>query len=166
MLISVQDREGKIRASLDQLRENRIRLRENRLKNQIPSIAIVGYTNSGKTSLVKALTNDERLVPEDKLFATLDVTSHAGVLPNNVTALYMDTIGFISDIPTMLIASFAAVLEEMLLADVLVHVRDISHPETKRQKVTVLQQLRDLNLPEKLINNVIEVCNKCDKIPR
>lgn len=134
------------------------------MKSQINSIAVVGYTNAGKTSLIKALTNDSSLFPEDKLFATLDVTSHAGILPRNIKVLYMDTIGFISDIPPTLIASFSAVLEEVLVSDVVVHVRDISHPDTGAQKIAVLKQLAELNLPAKLTDNIVEVCNKIDKV--
>ncbi|XP_055327985.1 putative GTP-binding protein 6 [Paramacrobiotus metropolitanus] len=162
----IRNQEGKLRGALEKVKENRRRIRENRMRSQTPTIAVVGYTNGGKTSLIKALTQDNRLIPEDKLFATLDVTTHGGVLPNNVKVLYADTIGFISDIPTLLIASFGAVLEEVALADVVVHVRDISHPDAKSQKATVLNQLKDLNLPEKLLENAIEVCNKCDKIPK
>ncbi|GAV03432.1 hypothetical protein RvY_13855 [Ramazzottius varieornatus] len=161
----MRDREGKLRTALDKIRSNRAVLRRGRKKNEINSVAVVGYTNCGKTSLIKALTGDVTMKPENKLFATLDVTSHGGRLPNSVSVLYVDTIGFISDIPTSLIASFAAVLEEIGEADVLVHVRDVSHPDTKSQKETVLKQLRELALPEKLLNSMIEVCNKVDMLP-
>ncbi|XP_023221811.1 uncharacterized protein LOC111623459 [Centruroides sculpturatus] len=116
----------------------------------------------GKTSLIKALTGDVKLEPKDQLFATLDVTTHAGRLFSLQKILYVDTIGFISDIPTTLIESFAATLEDMVLSDVIVHVRDISHPDQIAQKDNVLNTLENLNLPSSLLDSIIEVGNKVD----
>ncbi|XP_067137578.1 putative GTP-binding protein 6 [Centruroides vittatus] len=155
-------REQKIVAALDKLKRQRDLLRKNRLTKELPTVAVVGYTNCGKTSLIKALTGDVKLEPKDQLFATLDVTTHAGRLYSFQKILYVDTIGFISDIPTTLIESFAATLEDMVLSDVIVHVRDISHPDQIAQKENVLNMLRDLNLPSSLLDSIIEVGNKVD----
>lgn len=131
----LQEREKKIHEALKRLSARRHLLKKNRKRHQLPTIAIVGYTNAGmggmlehcavrlcdwwlaaagKTSLIKALTGDQSMQPKDQVFATLDVTVHAGFLPNNMKVLYIDTVGFISSIPTELIASFSATLEDML----------------------------------------------------
>ncbi|KAL1272690.1 hypothetical protein QQF64_028552 [Cirrhinus molitorella] len=129
-----------------------------------PIISVMGYTNCGKTTLIKALTGDAGLQPKDQLFATLDVTVHAGQLPSHMTVLYVDTIGFLSQLPHQLIDSFSATLEDVTHSDLIIHVRDISHPETVNQKVNVLNVLKNLQIPEKLLNSIIEVHNKIDLI--
>lgn len=111
-----QEREQKIKGQIKELREQRQLLRQKRQKLDYPVVAVVGYTNSGKTSIIKALTGEESLVPKDQLFATLDVTVHEGFLPSGLQILYVDTVGFISDIPTNLIECFVATLEDALLA--------------------------------------------------
>lgn len=111
-----QEREQKIKGQIKELREQRHLLRQRRRKMDYPVVAVVGYTNSGKTSIIKALTGEESLVPKDQLFATLDVTVHEGFLPSGLQILYVDTVGFISDIPTNLIECFVATLEDALLA--------------------------------------------------
>lgn len=83
---------------------------------------MVGYTNAGKTSLIKSLTDDKSLQPENKLFATLDTSAHGGLLPNRLKVLYMDTIGFIQDVPETLIKPFIVTLEDAMIADVMVHI--------------------------------------------
>ncbi|XP_061634237.1 putative GTP-binding protein 6 isoform X1 [Phyllopteryx taeniolatus] len=123
-----------------------------------------GVASPGKTTLIKALTGDAGLQPRDGLFATLDVTVHAGRLPGRVTVLYADTIGFLSRLPHRLIDSFAATLEDIKHSDALIHVRDVSHPENVNQKANVLSVLRDLRVPDALMNSVIEVHNKIDLI--
>ncbi|XP_035216635.1 putative GTP-binding protein 6 isoform X2 [Stegodyphus dumicola] len=162
----LNEREIKLKKALEKVKNQRELLRRSDRRNSLPVVAIVGYTNCGKTTLIKSLTDDERLLPEDKLFATLDVTFHAGMLPSNQKVLYIDTVGFISDVPTALIQSFRSTLEEITLADVVVHVRDISHPDTEAQKETVLKTLAELDLPSKLLDSVIEVQNKVDLIER
>ncbi|CAB4068070.1 GTPase HflX,Putative GTP-binding protein 6 [Lepeophtheirus salmonis] len=133
-MMELKKRENKIKKELCRLKEQRSYLRRSRFKLGLPSIAVVGYTNSGKTSLIKSLTGSDKLTPEDKFFATLDVTLHGGYLPqSHQKVLYIDTVGFISDIPVNLIASFASTLEDALHADLLIHVRDISHPDHERQ---------------------------------
>lgn len=109
-------RETKLRNALKKLKEHRHLLRKNRLTQSIPSVAIVGYTNCGKTSLIKALTGDQSLVPRNQLFATLDTTSHQGFLPCRLMVLYMDTIGFIQNVPESLIEPFIVTFEDAMIA--------------------------------------------------
>lgn len=109
-------RESKLRNALSKLKEHRKLIRSNRSSKKIPSVAIVGYTNSGKTCLIKALTGDQSLMPQNKLFATLDTTAHEGLLPCRLKVLYMDTIGFIQDIPEGLIEPFVATFEDAIIA--------------------------------------------------
>ncbi|XP_076450170.1 putative GTP-binding protein 6 [Babylonia areolata] len=158
----LQEKETKLKKALQKVKGQRALLRQSRQHSNLPTVAVVGYTNAGKTTLIKALTGDRDMEPKDQLFATLDVTAHAGRLPNNMTAIFMDTVGFISDIPVTLIDAFAATLEDAVLADVVVHVRDISHPDTVAQKENVLQTLRRMLSTEQL-NSMIEVCNKADR---
>lgn len=158
----LQEREQKLRKELAKLRSQRDLLRANRKRNEYPVIAVVGYTNAGKTSLIKALTGDQSMEPRDQLFATLDVTIHAGNLPNRMKVMFVDTVGFISDIPTTLVESFSATLEDIVNADLLIHIRDIAHPDASAQKVNVIQTLQSLQLPPVLLENMIEVCNKAD----
>ena len=144
-------RERKLRTEIDKVRLHRAVLRKNRTRLQIPTVAIVGYTNSGKTSLIKALTGKETLRPRNQLFATLDVTVHACRLPSTLEVLLVDTVGFISDIPTDLIASFNATLEDASLADILIHVRDVANPDNMAQDIEVKRTLRKLDLPSRLL---------------
>lgn len=109
-------RERKIKHELNNVRAHRELLRNKRKQKNYPVVAVVGYTNAGKTSLIKALTDEQKLQPKNQLFATLDVTAHAGLLPCNLEVLYMDTVGFMSDIPTGLIECFVATLEDAMLA--------------------------------------------------
>lgn len=114
--LMLQDREQKLKTAIKKLRSQRQLLRNRRKEMDYPIIAIVGYTNAGKTSLIKALTGDENLQPKNYLFATLDVTMHAGRLPSTLEVIYVDTVGFISDIPTTLIECFTVTLEDALFA--------------------------------------------------
>uniref|UniRef100_A0A8C2PY08 Putative GTP-binding protein 6 n=1 Tax=Cyprinus carpio TaxID=7962 RepID=A0A8C2PY08_CYPCA len=160
----LKERELKIRSALERLRRKRHLLRSQRKHRDFPIVSVMGYTNCGKTTLIKALTGDAGLQPKDQLFATLDVTVHAGQLPSHMTVLYVDTIGFLSQLPHQLIDSFSATLEDVTHSDLIIHVRDISHPETVNQKVNVLNVLKNLQIPEKLLNSIIEVHNKIDLI--
>lgn len=112
----LQSREKKINEEIIKLRAQRELLRHKRRKANIPVIAVVGYTNVGKTSIIKTLTDDKMLQPKDQLFATLDVTIYAGLLPSTLKVLYVDTVGFLADIPTGLIECFHATLEDAVLA--------------------------------------------------
>jgi GTP-binding protein HflX len=125
----------------------------------------VGYTNAGKSTLFNRLSGADVLV-KDMLFATLDPTVRAIKLANGQTVMLSDTVGFISDLPTLLVAAFRATLEEVLSADIIVHVRDISHSETERQKTDVLHVLSAIGLDEAdLEQKVVEVWNKVDLLP-
>ncbi|XP_045327862.1 putative GTP-binding protein 6 isoform X1 [Leopardus geoffroyi] len=161
----LKDKELKIRKALDRLREKRRLLGRQRRRREFPVVSMVGYTNCGKTTLIKALTGDDAVRPQDRLFATLDVTAHAGWLPSRVAVIYMDTVGFLSQLPHGLIESFSATLEDVAHSDLVVHVRDVSHPETELQKATVLAALRGLRLPAPLLDSVLEVHNKVDLVP-
>ncbi|XP_005923496.1 putative GTP-binding protein 6 [Haplochromis burtoni] len=158
----LKEREIKIRLALEKLRKKRHLLRSQRRHREFPVVSVLGYTNCGKTTLIKALTGDTGLQPRNQLFATLDVTVHAGQLPSHMTVLYVDTIGFLSQLPHQLIDSFSATLEDIKHSDLLIHVRDISHPETASQKVNVLNVLKNLQMPDRLMNSMIEVHNKTD----
>ncbi|XP_059576930.1 putative GTP-binding protein 6 isoform X3 [Alligator mississippiensis] len=162
----LRERELKIRNALENLRRKRSILRTQRQKREFPVISVMGYTNCGKTTLIKALTGDAGLQPQDQLFATLDITAHAGYLPSHLAVIYVDTIGFLSDLPHDLIGSFSATLEEVAHSDLIVHVRDVSHPETVQQKASVLSVLKNLNLPSHLLDSIVEVHNKVDLVER
>lgn len=116
-----QKREQMLKKAISEVRSQRQLLRNNRKNLDYPVVAVVGYTNSGKTSLIKALTGEEKLQPRNQLFATLDVTIHKGVLPSGLKVLYVDTVGFITDIPTNLLECFVATLEDALLAVCVLH---------------------------------------------
>lgn len=164
----LKSRERRLKEELDRIRSQRVLLRRKRTKMNFPIVAVVGYTNAGKTSLIKALTNEKSLQPRDQLFATLDVTSHAGVLPCKLDILYMDTVGFMSDIPTGLIECFVATLEDAMLADVIIHVQDISHENYDSQKkhveTTLDQLLQNIESQEPGVQlpPIINVGNKVD----
>ncbi|XP_062560863.1 putative GTP-binding protein 6 [Armigeres subalbatus] len=164
-------RERKLKDELVTIRSHRELLRNKRKQKAFPIVAVVGYTNAGKTSLIKALTEEKSLEPKDQLFATLDVTAHAGLLPCKLEVLFMDTVGFMADIPTGLIECFVATLEDAMLADVIVHVQDVSHenfPEQKRHVETTLKSLlrtSGVTHQPKLLDNVINVGNKADLLP-
>ena len=162
----IDNQERRLKKALATIEKNRQIRRSNRVNSEIPSVAIVGYTNSGKTSLIKALTLDSKINPEDRLFATLDVTTHAANLSPNFKALLIDTIGFISEMPIHFIHCFKSTLSEICFANVLVHVIDSSHPDKEAQIVTVHDTLKQINVPEKLLSSMIIVNNKIDKVDK
>ncbi len=141
----IRTRMGRLRKELDQVRRTRTLHRERRGRAPWPVIALVGYTNAGKSTLFNYLTGSD-VMAEDLLFATLDPTMRAIRLPGVDKAILSDTVGFISDLPTQLVAAFRATLEEVTAADVIVHVRDIANPATAAQKTQVLGVLKDLGV--------------------
>lgn len=143
----IRDRMAKLRRELDQVRRTRGLHRSRREKAPWPVIALVGYTNAGKSTLFNRLTG-AGVMAEDLLFATLDPTMRRIRLPGVDKAILSDTVGFISDLPTQLVAAFRATLEEVTAADVIVHVRDIANPDTAGQKRMVLEVLGELGLIE------------------
>ena len=129
-----------------------------------PIVALVGYTNAGKSTLFNRLTAAEVLAA-DMLFATLDPTMRAITLPSGRRVILSDTVGFISHLPTHLVAAFRATLEEVIEADLILHVRDIAHPETEAQKADVLAVLNDLGVTDDPARGAIEAWNKIDLLP-
>ena len=147
-----------LKGQLEQVRVHRRQYRSRRKRVAIPVVAIVGYTNAGKSTLLNALAGSDVLV-EDKLFATLDPTTRRVELPDGNAALFTDTVGFIHKLPTQLVAAFRATLEEINEADLLLHVVDITHPNVQEQSATVERVLRDLGAHDK---PVITALNKMD----
>ncbi|WP_176591136.1 GTPase HflX [Sphingobium sp. EM0848] len=141
----IRDRMAKIRRELDQVTKTRGLHRARRQRAPWPVIALVGYTNAGKSTLFNRLTGAD-VMAEDLLFATLDPTMRQIALPGLDKAILSDTVGFVSDLPTQLIAAFRATLEEVLSADLIVHVRDIAHPDTEAQRDDVLDVLGELGV--------------------
>jgi GTP-binding protein HflX len=159
----LKKREKNIQQELERLRSHRELLRNKRRQKQFPVVAVVGYTNCGKTSLIKALTGEASLQPRNQLFATLDVTAHAGLLPCRLEILYMDTVGFMTDLPTGLIECFIATLEDALEADIIIHVQDVAHEDWRLQRDHVEKTLMTL-LTKKFPGEESEVIRKLDNI--
>ncbi|GGE42866.1 GTPase HflX [Actibacterium pelagium] len=152
----------RLRRQLAKVVKTRDLHRAARRKVPFPIVALVGYTNAGKSTLFNRLTGAE-VMAKDMLFATLDPTMRAVTLPTGKRVILSDTVGFISDLPTQLVAAFRATLEEVLEADLILHVRDIAHPDSADQAKDVLAILDDLGVDEK--TPVIEVWNKTDLLP-
>ncbi|KAM6143338.1 putative GTP-binding protein 6 [Erethizon dorsatum] len=161
----LKERELRIRRALERLRGWRGLLRSKQARREFLAVSVVGYTNCEKTTLIRALTGDAAAQPRDQLFATLDVTAHVGWLPSCLPVLYVDTIGFLSQLPHGLIQAFSTTLDDVAHSDIIVHVRDISHPERELQKASVLSTLQGLRLPDQLLHSMVEVHNKVDLVP-
>jgi GTP-binding protein HflX len=161
----IQDKINRLKKQLDQVVRTRTLHRQSRAKVPYPVVALVGYTNAGKSTLFNRLT-DANVMAKDLLFATLDPTMRQIELPRGRKVILSDTVGFISDLPTTLVAAFRATLEEVLAADVILHVRDISHPETEEQAGDVLLVLKDLGVADKARDDMIEVWNKIDLLSK
>jgi GTPase len=157
----IRRRISNLKADLEKVRAHRQRYRSQRKRSQIPVIALVGYTNAGKSTLLNALSDAEVFVA-DQLFATLDPTTRRVELPGGHVALFSDTVGFIQKLPTQLIAAFRATLEEINEADLLIHLVDITHPNAMEQWQAVQETLKDIgadNIP------VVTALNKIDRLP-
>ena len=158
----IRKRISELKKEIDKIRRERSIRREKRKKSKMPIAALVGYTNSGKSTLLNALTNSDVLA-DDKLFATLDPTIRRLYLPSKGTILLTDTVGFIIDLPHQLVAAFRATLEEVTEADILLHVVDISNPAFERQIAavyTVLEELKCAAKPTLTIFNQIDGLDK------
>ena len=157
----IRTRIGRLERALDAVRRTRGLHRAARQRVPFPVIALVGYTNAGKTTLFNRLTG-ACAVARDQLFATLDPTMRGVVLPSGQRVILSDTVGFVSDLPHDLVAAFRATLEEVVAADLVVHVRDCAHADSAEQRADVLRVLTELGLEDRLQSGVIEVLNKVD----
>ncbi len=161
----IRQRMSRLRRELEQVRKTRALHRERRGRAPWPVIALVGYTNAGKSTLFNRLTGAD-VMAEDLLFATLDPTMRAISLPGVEKAILSDTVGFISDLPTQLVAAFRATLEEVTGADIICHVRDMANPSHAAQKKQVMDVLADLEVVDRETGHsdipILEVWNKAD----
>jgi GTP-binding protein HflX len=153
----------RIKQALGKVARTRGQHRAARARVPYATVALVGYTNAGKSTLFNRLTGDSVLA-RDMLFATLDPTMRAIALPDGRRAILSDTVGFIAELPTQLVAAFRATLEEVLDADLILHVRDITHPESELQAQNVRTILAELGIDETAQGGIIEVWNKLDRL--
>jgi GTP-binding protein HflX len=159
----IEERIARIEAELEKVKKRRKLHRDSRARVPYPVAALVGYTNAGKSTLFNRLTRAS-VMEADMLFATLDPTLRAVQLPGGLKIILSDTVGFISDLPTMLVAAFRATLEEVIEADVILHVRDVSHDDTEAQSHDVAEVLRALGIDPDDEDRLIEVWNKIDRL--
>ena len=162
---ALEERIARIERDLEAVVTRRRQQRKNREKGAEGLVALVGYTNAGKSTLFNALTKAE-VFADSRLFATLDPTLRKIELPHGSSAVLSDTVGFVSELPTTLVAAFRATLEEVVEADLILHVRDISHPDSDAQAADVASVLAELDVDVTAPAKVIEVWNKIDLLPQ
>ena len=158
----IEERIARIEGDLEKVKRTRKLHRDSRKRVPYPIVALVGYTNAGKSTIFNRLTRAS-VLSADMLFATLDPTLRAVDLPHGARIILSDTVGFVSDLPTLLIAAFRATLEEVIEADVILHVRDVSHEEAEEQSHDVEHVLRELEI-EANDKRLLEIWNKIDKL--
>lgn len=156
----VRSRMSRLKRDLEGLSRRRAMMRKRRQRNSLLSIAIIGYTNAGKSTLINTLTSSDVMV-QDKLFSTLDPTVRMFILPDGRGILFVDTVGFIDRLPHSLVEAFKATLEEVSQADMLLHVVDISHSKAKEQSDAVYRTLDEIGVKDK---PVVTALNKADKV--
>jgi len=161
----IEERIARIEAELDKVKRTRKLHRDSRKRVPYPIAALVGYTNAGKSTLFNRLSQAS-VLSADMLFATLDPTLRAIDLPKGLRIILSDTVGFISDLPTMLVAAFRATLEEVIEADLILHVCDVSHEDAEAQSLDVEEVLSQLGIPVRDGAQLIEVWNKIDRLDR
>lgn len=159
----ISDRIVKLKGELEEVRRTRGLHRKAREKVPYPVVALVGYTNAGKSTLFNRMAGAD-VFAKDLLFATLDPTMRSIMLPSNRKIILSDTVGFISDLPHGLVEAFRATLEEVMAADIILHVRDVSHPDTEAQKADVESVLKGLGIEVDTDERVMEVLNKLDRL--
>lgn len=157
----IRDRIAKLRRELEDVRRTRSLHRQRRQKAPYPVVALVGYTNAGKSTLFNRMAGAS-VMAENLLFATLDPTMRAIKVGREEKVILSDTVGFISNLPTQLVAAFRATLEEVIEADIVLHVRDISHPDTEAQKQDVMSVLNELGVLDEGGPTMVEILNKID----
>ncbi len=160
----IRARITRLKSELDDLRSRRAMMRKKRERFSILTVAIIGYTNVGKSTLLNALT-DSSVIVQDKLFSTLDPTVRRFIMPNKQKVLFVDTVGFLDDLPHHLIEAFKATLEEVVEADVLIHLIDISHPKAREQADAVYNVLEEIGARDKTIINVLNKIDKVESLP-
>eukprot|EP00055_Hartaetosiga_balthica_P001577 m.138447 g.138447 ORF g.138447 m.138447 type:complete len:631 (-) comp14863_c0_seq1:37-1929(-) len=156
--------ERKLKHELKHLNQKREMLLANKAKsmNRMPVVAIIGYTNAGKTALVRRLSGSEDIVPRDMLFATLDTAARVGKLPNGTNAIFVDTVGFVSELPHQLVEAFKSTLSEIKYADLMVHITDTTDPDQLDQQSCVLDVLHELGIGKEKIDGRLQVFSKHD----
>jgi len=155
-----QKKINRLKKEIENIKKRRSQQRKTRKNSEIPLLALVGYTNTGKSTILNILS-DENIFTEDKLFATLDPTTRRVILPDNSVALISDTVGFIRKLPPGLVSAFQATIEEISHADILLHVVDLSNPRAAEQYETTENLLEDMGLSQK---PRITVLNKADRV--